>query len=115
MTFNQGVIGPSTRWSEGHSDTRHPYWDVMFPPRDVTGWIDWKRGSTGVAVARRLWHRREYLRRAYESVYGTEPKRWPSRHPRVLLGGNAVSLGCHWLGPGAYAAARRRESSEGAD
>jgi hypothetical protein len=115
MTFNQGAIGASTRWSEGHSDTWGPYWDVMFPPRDVTGWIDWKRGSTGVAVARRLWDRREYLRRAYESVYGTHPKRWPSRHPAVLLDGNAVCLGCRWLGRDASAAARRHETPEGAE
>ncbi len=115
MTFNQGPIQPSTRWSEGHSDTWGPYWDALFRPREVTGWINWKRGSTGVNIARRLWDQREYLRRAYESVHGTDPEKWPSRHPGVILDavsyGRGACLGCHWFGSGDHAAIRLHENS----
>ena len=68
MSFNQGPIKPSTQFSAGHSDTWGPYWDRMFRPAEVTGWINWKRGSSGVNIARRLWDQREYFGRAYESV-----------------------------------------------
>ena len=120
MTFNQGPIKPSTRWSAGHSNTWGPYWDRMFKPAEVTGWINWKRGSTGVNIARRLWDQREYFRRAYESVYGTDPEAWPSRHPGVILdavryGTDGACLGCQWFGRGDYAAIRRHETSEGAE
>lgn len=114
MSFNQGPIKPSTQWSAGNSDTWGPYWDAMFRPAQVTAWINWKRGSTGVNIARRLWDQREYLRRAYESVYGTDPEQWPSRHPGVILDGNAACLGCQWLGGSGYVAARRHETAEGA-
>ena len=114
MGFNQGPIRMSKRRSEGHEDTWGPYWDYLFKPAMVTAWVDFKQGSSGVNVVRRLWDQREYLRRAYESVYGTDPERWPSRHPGVVLDGNAGCLGGQWLGRGAYAAARRHETSEGA-
>jgi hypothetical protein len=53
-----GRLGPSTRWSAGASARWGPYWEAMFVPRLVTSWIDWKRGSTGVNVARRFWDQR---------------------------------------------------------
>ncbi|MGO9152928.1 hypothetical protein [Mycobacterium sp.] len=37
----------------------------MFPPARVTAWINFKRMSTGVNIARRLWDRREELRQEY--------------------------------------------------
>jgi hypothetical protein len=97
----------------------------------VTGWINWKRGSTGVNVARRLWDQREYLRRTYESVHGTAPAEWPSQHPAVILDAvlwvvHAGCLRCQWFHPTghsmkrpddlqqALALARRHEMSEGA-
>jgi len=121
MSFNQGRIGPSKRYSAGHQHTWGPYWDVLFPPAIVTEWVSFKRGSSGVNVARRFWAQREYLRRAYESVYGSDPEAWPTRHPGVVL--NAVPhidhpacLGCQWFGGGSGSAllrARAHETSEG--
>jgi len=112
---------PSTLWSGGRSTTWGAYWDALFPPAMVTGWDDWKRGSTGVNVARRLWDQREYLRRTYESVYGPDPSRWPSRHPGVVLDAvpiysYAACLGCQWFDPNGTAprpAAWRHEKSNG--
>ena len=123
MNFNQGPLRPSTRFSQGHANTWGPYWDVLFPPTTCTGWINFKRGSTGVNVARRFWDQREYLRRAYEAVHGRDPEAWPSRHPGVVLdavsgGQHAACLGCQWFGPSGYVAlktARLHETSEGAE
>lgn len=119
-----GPLKPSTRWSDYGRNTWGPYWDVLFPPSMVTGWIDWKLGSTGVGVARLLWAQREYLRRTYESVYGTDPAGWPSQHPGVILGGGQTSLDaaclrCNYFDPHHSAAralelARRHETSDGA-
>ncbi|BBX17726.1 hypothetical protein MDUV_25860 [Mycolicibacterium duvalii] len=94
-------LRPSRIHSRGYADTWGPYWDVLFRPRLVTEWIDWKRASTGVSIARRLWAQREYLRRIYESVHGTDPVLWPSRHPGVVLDavsatGHAACLSCQW-------------------
>lgn len=121
MSFNQGPARPSTRFSAGAANTWGPYWDAMFPPREVTAWIDWKRGSSGVNIARRLWGQREYLRRVYESVFGADPEVWPSRHPGVVLDavahtGHAACLGCQWFGASGQSAlqtARRHEYSDG--
>ncbi len=121
MSVNQGSLRPSQRWSEGHSDTWGPYWDRLFPPTTCTAWIDFKRGSSGVNVARRFWAQREYLRRAYEAVYGPDPDTWPSRHPGVVLdavpeGRYGACLSCQWFGPRGYAAletARLHEMSDG--
>lgn len=121
MSFNQGPIQPSTRFSAGREDTWGPYWDVMFPPRQVTAWINFKRGSSGTNIAKRLWAQREYLRRAYESVYGSDPQAWPSRHPGVVLdavsaGGYPACLGCQWFRDGgSLLRARAHETSEGAE
>jgi len=97
-------LRPSTVWSGGRGRTWGAYWDALFPPMLVSGWEDWKRGSTGVNVARRLWDQREHLRRAYESVHGPDPASWPTRHPGVVLDAvptvvYAACLGCQWLGP----------------
>ena len=116
-----GPKKPSTQWSAGYSTTWGPYWDAMFPPRMVTSWIDWKRGSTGVNIARRFWDQREYLRRTYESVYGDDPEKWPSRHPGVVLDAvpsidHAACLGCQWFdasGHSPYERAQRHETSDG--
>lgn len=120
MSFNMGPIKPSTRWSAGAQNSWGPYWDAMFTPSEVPAWIDWKRGSTGVNIARRYWDEREYLRRTYESVHGTDPEAWPSRHPGVVLnavrsGGYAACLGCQWFAPGGLTRARRHETSDGGD
>ncbi|HEU4360854.1 MAG TPA: hypothetical protein VFR27_05015 [Mycobacterium sp.] len=84
MTPREPRPAPSTR-PHGGAGTWGPYWDALFPPRPVTPWVDWKRLSTGVNVARRLWEQREYLRRTYESVHGSDPLAWPSPHPGVVL------------------------------
>ena len=118
---HSGPKRPSTQLSACYSSTWGPYWDAMFPPAMVTDWIDWKRGSTGVNIARRFWDQREYLRRTYESVYGNDPEAWPSRHPGVVLDAvpsidHAACLGCQWfdVGRGApYRRAKLHETTEG--
>lgn len=123
MNFNQGPEKQSTAWSAGASSTWGPYWDAQFPARMVTGWIDFKRGTTGVNIARRFWAQREYLRRVYESVFGTDPQAWPSRHPGVVLDAvpsvqHAACLGCRYFdarGGSALQLARRHEMSGGAE
>ena len=127
-----GPLKPSTRASIGAAHTWGPYWDILFPPQSVTGWINWKRMSTGVNVAKRLWDQREYLRRTYESVHGDDPAAWPSQHPCVVLGAvlwmaHPACLRCQWFdGPGFYMRrdggllraldlARRHEVSDGVD
>lgn len=97
MSGEKQQLKPSTRWSDYGRGTWGPYWDAMFSPRMVTGWINWKRGSTGVNIARRYWYQREYLRLAYESVYGSDPVNWPSQHPGVVLGDRAACLRCHYF------------------
>jgi len=92
----------STPASRGAANTWGPYWDALFPPRRVRAWINWKAMSTGVNIARRLWDQREYLRRTYESVHGTDPAGWPSQHPGVVLDevlwmAHAACLRCHWF------------------
>jgi hypothetical protein len=84
-----------------------------------------------VNIARRLWDQREYLRRTYESVHGTDPAEWPSQHPGVVLDEvlwvvHAACLRCHWFDPTghgmrspddlqqALVLARRHEDSDGA-
>jgi hypothetical protein len=51
----------------------------------VTGWIDFKRLSSGVNIARRLWDQREYLCHTFEAVHGADPTSWPFQHPGVVL------------------------------
>ncbi len=121
----------STSASRGAEDTWGPYWDAMFPPRRVRAWINWKRMSTGVNIAKRLWDQREYLRRTYESVHGADPAEWPSQHPGVVLDAvlwvaHGACLGCHWFDPTGHSMrrtddlqqalvlARRHETSNGA-
>lgn len=117
--MNQGPRKPATRWSKGASHSWGPYWDVLFPPAMVTGWINWKRGSAGVNVAWRLWVQREKLRGDYEAEFGADPDGWPTRHPVVFLYAaptekHQACLGCHWFlpdaGPVVAAAARHGES-----
>ena len=126
-----GQLMPSTRASAGAEDTWGPYWNALFPPRLVTPWINWKRRSSGVNVARRLWDQREYLRRTYESVHGTDPAEWPSQHPGVVLDevlwiAHAACLRCQWFDATGHSMqrpddlqqalvlARRHETSDGA-
>lgn len=78
------------------------YWNALFTPTLVTPWVDFKRSSTGLIIARRLWRQREYLRRTYETVYGIDPEGWPVQHPGVVLDevlwiAHAACLRCWWF------------------
>lgn len=93
--------------SAGYENSWGPYWDAMFGPAMVTGWINWKRGSTGVNIARRLWTQRESLRHAYVSTHGWDPTAWPVQHPGVVLDAvlwmaHPACLRCQWFGNGYY-------------
>jgi hypothetical protein len=68
----------------------------------VIPWINFKRLSTGVNVARRLWEQRDDFRLAYEAVHGNDPAAWPARHPGVVLDAvqwiaHAACLGRNWF------------------
>jgi hypothetical protein len=81
---------------------RGPYFDAMFPPARVTAWINFKRRSTGVNIARRLWDQREELRQQYEALHGTNQTQWPARHPRIVLDAvqwvaHPACLAWHWF------------------
>ena len=125
-----GPLKPSTRPYSG-ANTWGPYWDALFPPDLVTPWINFKRLSSGVNIARRLWDQREYLRRTYESVHGNDPAAWPSQHPGVVLDAvlwmaHPACLRCQWFDAAghymknpdslkrALVLARRHETSDGA-
>lgn len=69
----------------GTRDRVGPYFQAMFPPRRVTPWINFKRMSTGVNIARRLWDQREGLRQEYEALHGTNHAQWPTQHPGIVL------------------------------
>ena len=108
-----------------------PYFDAEFgPPHRVRAWIAWKISSTGVNIARRWWDQREELRQAYEAENGSDPDRWPTPHPGIVIDAvqwvaHAACLGCQWIDmPGtdmkdprwredAAAVARRHKSSHG--
>jgi hypothetical protein len=123
-----GRVRPSAQISRAYP--WGAYWNALFPPRLVTEWIDFKRRSSGVNVARRLWDQREYLRRTYESVHGTDPEGWPSQHPSVVLDevlwiAHAACLRCRWFDAEGHSVerpperrqalvlARRHETSDG--
>ncbi len=82
--FRGRPLKPSTRPGAG-ANTWGPYWDALFPPSMVSAWINFKRWSSGVNVARRLWDQREHLRGGYQAVHGNDPAAWPSQHPGVVL------------------------------
>jgi hypothetical protein len=74
----------------------------MFPPRLVTPWINFKRMSTGVNIARRLWDQREGLRQEYEALHGANHAQWPTQHPGIVLDAvrwvaHPACLACHWF------------------
>jgi len=48
-------------WRPGLATGWGPYFDAIFPPARVTAWINFKRMSIGVNIARRLWDQREEL------------------------------------------------------
>lgn len=114
---------PAKRFSESGRTSWGPYWEVLFAPAMISGWVNWKRASTGVGVARLLWGEREKLRRSYETVHGSDPDRWPTPHPgavvdAVLADTSAVCLRCDYFAPHrspdqALRAARHHEQSRG--
>lgn len=114
---------PAKRFSEYGRTSWGPYWEVLFAPAMISGWINWKRASTGVNVARLLWGERENARRTYETVHGSDPHRWPTRHPgavveAVIADASAVCLRCDYFEPcrspdQAARAARHHEQSRG--
>ena len=98
--FRQGKLKDS--WRPGLATGWGPYFDAMFPPARVTAWINFKRMSTGVNIARRLWDQREGLRQGYEALHGTDHSRWPAQHPGIVLDAvqwvaHLACLACHWI------------------
>lgn len=123
MSRGSERLQPAIRFSQHAPNTWGPYWEAIFgwdpgTERLVTGFTQWKLSSTAVNVARGYWNRREYHRLTYESVYGSDPEHWPSRHPGIVLGDRPGCLRCHYLGartapPDALDLAWRHEASGG--
>ncbi|ORB12998.1 hypothetical protein [Mycobacterium noviomagense] len=92
-------------WQPPPGDTTWgPYFQALFPPRRVTAFIDFKRKTSGLNIARRLWDQREDMRREYEALHGTDHAQWPTQHPGVVLDAvpeiaRPACLGCQWLHP----------------
>ena len=89
-------------WTPGRSDEWGPYFSALFPPRKVTPFLNWKRMTTFVNIAQRLWNERNEKRRGYASRHGEDSKQWPDLHPGVVLEtvesmAYPVCLGCQWL------------------
>jgi hypothetical protein len=84
------------------NNTWEPYFQALHPPRRVTAWINFKRKTSGVNIARRLWDQREDMRQKYEALHGTNHAQWPTRHPGIVLDAvpfiaRPACLGCHWI------------------
>ena len=84
--------------------SEYAYYYALFPPEPTSEWVRFKRMSIGFNVARRLWKQREEFRRRYEAQHGTDRRRWPERHPGVVLDAvdhvaHPACLGCAWLDP----------------
>ena len=106
---NWGPGGPRPRsalvepWTPSSSVGWRAYHQAMFPPDGlVTPWVRFKKISTGVNVVRRLWDQREDLREAYETVHGSVPAKWPTRHPGIVIDAvqwvaHGACLGCQWI------------------
>lgn len=98
----QATLADSWRPSPGLATMWGPYFQALFPPGRVTAWANFKRKSTGVNVARRLWGQREEMRQAYEALHGTNRAQWPTQHPGIVLDAvqwvaHPACLGCHWF------------------
>ena len=87
-----------------------PYFDTLYPRRLERDFVQWKRASTGVSIARRLWEQRECLRAANPYVASAQAT---GDHigvvvDAVLYIAHAACITCTWL-------ERRGESMFGAD
>jgi hypothetical protein len=97
----QGKLKDSWQPSPGREGWG-PYFGAMLPPQRVTPWINFKRMSTGVNIARRLWAQRENLRHEYEAIHGIDRAQWPVQHPGVVLDAvewmaHPACLTCQWF------------------
>ena len=77
------------------------YFNVLHPPRLVRDFILWKRSSSGVQIAERLWGQREQLRKA--SAHASDAHAAGAHIGAVLDAvpkvAYAACLTCHWLDP----------------
>jgi hypothetical protein len=98
------LLADSWQPSPGLATTWGPYFQALFPPGRVTAWDNFKRMSTGVNIARRLWDQREEMLQEYEALHGTHHAQWPTQHPGVVLDAvqwvaHPACLACHWFSP----------------
>jgi hypothetical protein len=96
------LLADSWQPSPGLATTWGPYFQALFPPGRVTAWDNFKRMSTGVNIARRLWDQREEMLQEYEALHGTHHAQWPTQHPGVVLDAvqwvaHPACLACHWF------------------
>ncbi|MDQ3664520.1 MAG: hypothetical protein M3353_07670 [Actinomycetota bacterium] len=85
-----------------------PYFDTLYPRRLVRDFVQWKRSSTGVNIARRLWEQRQCLRAASPYVASTQAT---GAHIGVVLDAvpfiaHAACIACTWLDGGGASMAR---------
>ena len=77
-----------------------PYYEALNPPRRVHFIVNWKVVPKRMDHAAKLWQQRQELLRVYEAAHGRDPGVWPAQHPGIVLGANAVCLGCNWFHAG---------------
>ncbi|TMS54800.1 hypothetical protein [Mycobacterium sp. DBP42] len=116
MTMDREGTVLSTAAPEYAASTWGPYYDVLYPQRQVHYMVQWRAVPNWIDHAVALWRQREELRRVYETEHGGAPERWPTRHPGVTLGDCAGCLGCQWIATAwrdSAELARRHEVSNG--
>lgn len=99
MSPDSNGLVPVPRAPEYAATTWGPYYDTLHPPGTVHWMAKLKGVSRWMDAAARLWRQRQALRAEYAARHGTDPARWPTRHPRITLDGVDACLGCHWLSP----------------
>ena len=77
-----------------------PYFDALYPRRLERDFVQWKRATTGVSIARRLWGQRECLRTANPYVASAQAT---VVHIGAVLDAvryiaHAACITCTWLG-----------------
>jgi hypothetical protein len=94
-----GAIRVGRTSAQMGSEPWGPYFDALFPKALVRDFVQWKRSSTGVRIARRFWEQREQMRSANASVPSAQAS---GAHIGVVLDAvreiaHAACLTCTWL------------------
>jgi hypothetical protein len=95
--------GRAADWSPAGWETYH---NRRYPPEHlatVTAFQRWKMQTTGATIMQNMRASRNDVRARYLRAFGSDPRRWPFRHPVIGLSFNGptsfegVCLRCDWL------------------